>query len=111
MLGKTYALDNAARSRARSLVQRRAPAVAADGPTPPSRDQAAGGSPGPRPPVPDGADPPGGVDRPLDRHPGPGPRRAAPLATHPADPGPPPRAGPRHAGADLLQGRVGLSRR
>src|ERR1039457_6161569 len=86
MLGETYALDNAARSRARSLVQRRAPAVAADGPTPPSRDQAAGGSPGPRPPVPDGADPPGGVDRPLDRHPGPGPRRAAPLAPHPDPP-------------------------
>ena len=28
----------------------------------------------------DGPDPPGGVDRPLDRHPGPGPRHPPPLA-------------------------------
>src|ERR1035437_4089532 len=110
MLGKTYALDNAARSRARSLVQRRAPAVAADRPTPPPRDQAARGSAGPRPPLPDGPDPPGGVARALDRHPRRGPRRAPPLAPDPPDSGPPPRAGTRHPGADLFQGRVGLSR-
>ena len=57
-----------------------------------------------------GADRAGDVDRPVDRHPGRGARHPAPVAADAARARDATRAAPRHAGAHLLQGRVGVAR-
>ena len=64
----------------------------------------------PRAALPDGAHRPGGVDRPVDRHPRRGPRHPPPLAADAARARRAARGRARHAGAHLLQGRVGLAR-
>ena len=51
----------------------------------------------------------GGVGRPVDRHPGRGARHPAAVAADAARAGRAARGGARHAGAHLLQGRVGLA--
>ena len=48
---------------------------------------------------------------PIDRHPRAGARHPAAVAADAARARPPPRGGARHAGAHLLQGRVGVARR
>ena len=50
------------------------------------------------------------ADRPVDRHPGRGARHPAPVAADAARARRPARGGARHAGAHLLQGRVGVAR-
>src|SRR4029079_19079157 len=72
-------------------------------------DERARGSGRPRAAVPDGADRAGGVDRVVDRDPRRGPRHPPALAADAARAGGATRARARLAGADLLQGRVGLA--
>ena len=64
----------------------------------------------PRAAVPDGSDRPGGVGRAVDRHPRRGARHPAAVAADAARARRAPRARARHAGAHLLQGRVGVAR-
>ncbi len=85
------------------------PVAAAARPAP--RHARAGGARGLRPALPDGPDPAGGHAGQVRRDPRRRARRVPPVAAVAAVPGAPPRAGPRHAGAHLLQVRGRLAGR
>ena len=83
------------------------PLAAAAAPGDPGADRARR----PRAAVPDGAHRAGDVDRAVDRHPRRGARHPPAVATDAARARRATRAGARHAGAHLLQGRVGVAGR
>ena len=73
------------------------------------RDEVTRGARRPVPPLPDGADPPGGLGRARGRDPRAGARGLQALAPHPAVPRPPARARARHPRPHLLQVRGRLA--